>query len=195
MILRFNIATCLNLNYDSPSQKAVVDNICLKLKAQGMEDDAWDETDVVQSGFKASGLKRYKIDMQSLLKTKSTVDESKETFESTGAVQGSANQLAMLEDTQVKIKIESQVVLDLIAIKAVLKTGEVKISAAVNELKRIKYHLDSVALEGVHVCVFEVVFVLFIKSNSQKTTKQNKPTQMKNTWQARRSKRSCWRQS
>lgn len=172
-----------------------MDNICLKLKAQGMEDDAWDETDVVQSGFKASGLKRYKIDMQSLLKTKSTVDESKETFESTGAVLGNANQLAMLEDTQVKIKIESQVVLELIAIKAVLKTGEVKVSATVNELKRIKYHLDSVALEGVHVCVFEVVFVLFIKNNNQKTTKPNKPTQMKNTWQARRSKRSCWRQS
>ena len=156
------MAAACGLNYDSKAQAAIVDQICADLDKAGMADNDWCEDDLVQRSYSAQKLKRYKIDVKSLTQKKSTVESHKEEFQSTGTFSSGGNMLTTLQG-DVEIKVESQAVLDLMATKAIVKTGESKVQALAAEVKRLMYNIESAKMKGQDEGeqLFCVCFVVF----------------------------------
>ena len=113
-MLRYDIANALHLNVESKTQLGIVGNMCKDLET-GFADTEWDEENFIQKSYKSQGLKRYKIEIKSLLNKKQAVEKNEERFESTGALSSKDNGLEQLTGNTITIKVESKAVLDLIS--------------------------------------------------------------------------------
>lgn len=111
--------------------------MCQTLAEAGFEDDAWDESDLVQKSYKQQGLKRYKLDVK-LLNKLEKVDQETEAVSSTNNMKDGASAFEALTDHKIKIKIESPEVLAMQQEKTVLKSGEVRLSGSLQDARRIK---------------------------------------------------------
>jgi hypothetical protein len=103
-------------------------------------DDGWDSDDQFQKGYKAAGLKRYRVDAKSALQEGSTSVEEKEKT----TIQGDmTKQKALMEDPsrnlQVKIEVPEYVLLG-VEMK-VVKSAEGVIGKLLIEIKKLHAQL------------------------------------------------------
>ena len=84
----YDLASLLNMDYEKPTQKRVIDSVASEMDA----DSDWDETIALERGYKTAGLKRYKLDVK-LLNNTEEVDQYSEAFVSGTARAAEKNSL------------------------------------------------------------------------------------------------------
>ena len=138
------MADLLKLDPDKKEQQAVLDQVLKTLKENGAEDEDWDEKDLVQQAYKACNLKRYKLDLQ-LMQVRTKVDAQHEVVESVHSLKDGSSATDAITDSTVVIKIEEPEILELGQKKVVVKSGEVRLSGLLQEVRRLKAQVDTLA--------------------------------------------------
>ena len=138
------MADLLKLDTDKMEQQAVLDQVLKTLKDNGAEDEDWDETDLVQVAYKACNLKRYKLDLQ-LMQVRTKVDAQHEVVESVQSLKDGSSATDAITDASVVMKIEEPEILEMGQKKMVVKSGEVKLSGLLQEVRRLKAQVDTLA--------------------------------------------------
>ena len=144
------MAKLCNMNYSDPVQKKLVNTICLSLDG----DDKWDENDKFEKGFKAAGLKRYKLDKALLGKTKET-DTFVEGMTSSSSKDGKGNGAKSISDFDgckgVDIKIQNPAHVELMTLCKTTKSAAAAMSSIMQQFKTmLPSILTSSSAEGHH---------------------------------------------
>jgi hypothetical protein len=148
--VRYDLAALLNMNLSVPSQEAVFD----KMLEHYACDDDWNEQVHLEATYKAVGLKRYRLEKQSLTR-RLQEDGTVETLSSTSVRDHKGSCLSMLTgQEEPKVKIEAEQVLAMQQSMKVVRAGELKLLQSMQLLKKQK--ASCVALQtgaGWAVCV------------------------------------------
>ena len=130
MLVRYQLSSLLKIPHDCPEFESAISVF--------PADDDWDVADVVQMGYLRAGLKRYKVDYQNTMNTKTKTTSEKETAES--STYGSKSLSASASSGDVKIELATYAMLG--AEMKMISQGESKLSAENKKLKGLLVELE-----------------------------------------------------
>ena len=141
---RFDLAALLNINLAVPAQEAVFEQMLQHYHS----DDEWDVSVHLEATYKAVGLKRYRLEKQSLTK-KLEETGTLETLSSSSARDHKGSCLSMLTgQEEPKIKIECEEVVAMHQNMKVVRSGEIKLLQSMQLLKKQKANCVALQTPG-----------------------------------------------
>ena len=156
LLPRYDVAALANLKLEIPVQKKLCDAICAGLE----QDDDWDESDLFEKAYKASGLKRYKLDKK-LLTASSLKETYSEAVSSSSSKDGKAAPRALQGLQEPEIKIQNPEFVELTNLTKTCKSASAAVATLLQHFKKILPSLlvmDDKSSEG--LSVFTLVFLL-----------------------------------
>ena len=131
MFFRYQLSDLLKIPHDCAEFAKAIEDFPV--------DDGWDRSDMVQAGYLKAGLKRYKLDYQGTLNTKSKTTSQREVAESSTYGSKALGNSASSNPT-VKIELAAHALLA--SEMKVISQGEAKLSGAIKTLKALLVDLE-----------------------------------------------------